>query len=169
MKADYDLEILTAIEEGRHDFNGIYEQVKQINTSKTKFSDHIKTLKKLGIIKMTIKNNRNYYSVKEDWNFGFFLEHIEAIKNETINLKKDTKKYSNKKLLQFSVEHITEYLNQLGVAAFLKTTETQKRECIKELRNSCDTMMDILEKRDPKLAKICYEAVLTKLPGLHEL
>ena len=169
MKADYDEEILYTIEQGYHNFNEIYNQMCRLSTSKIKFSNHVKALTKLGIIEKTVKDNRPYYSIENDLNFDFFLEHIENIKNETANMKKKTKKYSDKKLLGFSVEHIAESLNQLGPAVFLKTTEGQKRECVKELMKSCDLMMDILEKRDPKLAKICYKTVLSKLPGIHEL
>jgi len=167
-KTDYGEEILYVIEQGHNRYNKIYEHIRRINKDKTKFQEQIKSFVKLGMVKRTTKGGRPFFSVDDDWNYSLFLEHIENIKEDLKYIKEKTKKYSDRKLLRFSTEYIIENLNQLGPAAFLKTTESQKDECIKELRNSCDTIMAILEKRgDPKLTKICYQTVLSKLPGLH--
>jgi len=167
-ETDYGEEILYVIEQGHNRYNEIYEHIRRINKDKTKFQDQIKSFVKLGMIKRITKDGRPFFSVDDDWNYSLFLEHIENIKKELKDIKEKTKKYSNRKLLRFSTKYLINNLNQLGPVAFLKTTESQKNECIKELRNSCNVMMEILEKRgDPKLTKICYQTVLSKLPGLH--
>ena len=74
-------------------------------------------------------------------------------------LSKDEIKENSNKIKEnlYSLPEFEKAKNILFYVSF--NNEVDTHESIKELKNSCDTMMERLEKREPKLAKMCYETV----------
>jgi len=159
--SDYelDLEILYAVKDGHHNFNEIFSKV---GGSKLKFSKRLGMLVKDGIIK---KNKDGQYHLGEYETYEDIKTMIEGIKRRTSKIGKDSKTFSDKKLLEASVQTTILYLAHFSLLYFhilftqFQTSKTAELEMAKELLRYIQKIYLTLEKRDPDLLGMYYDLV----------
>ena len=165
-----DLEILYAIKKGIHKFNEIYCQV---HGSKLKFSKRLKMLVVDGVIE---KRKNGQYHLGNFESYEEMQTMIKGIKRRTLQIEKDSKKFSNKKLLQASVETTILYLTHFSLVSFhmlfteYRTSRTAELEMAKGLLGYIKKIYETLEKRkDPQLLIVYYDLVKKYTLKIEEL
>lgn len=159
---EFDVEITNAIKNGHHNFNKIFEKIKK--GSKITFSKHLDRLIEDGVI-IKSKDKRPYFSLGDIETYEEIQNVINRIKRNASNIEKESKKYSDKKLLQNSVGTIINYLTHISLLTFhasiteYQTSRTAEIEMSKELLRYVKKIMKILEKRDLEFPVMCYNLV----------
>ncbi len=160
---EIDFQILHTIKKGHHKFTEIFDIVKG---SKLKFSTRLKSLVEDGIIKKTTVEDRPHFDLADIESYEDMQALIKGVKRRTSNIEKDSKNFSDKKLVKVSAETTILYLTHFSLLFFhmlfakpKSPIQVAEQALAKTLLRYIDKIRETVLKRDPDLLPLYYDLV----------